>query len=68
VYRYRRCPLLLVQVHTENDIKRIFYIFTHLVTDVNGLSVLFIPATNLDDTKTIFDDGATNLVMVNICS
>jgi hypothetical protein len=30
--------------------------------------LLFIPATNLDDTKTIFDDEATNLVMINICS
>jgi hypothetical protein len=34
------------------------------------LNFLFIsiPATNLDDTKTIFDNQATNLVMVNICS
>jgi hypothetical protein len=29
---------------------------------------LFIPATNLDDTKAIFDNHTTNLVMVNICS
>jgi kynureninase len=29
---------------------------------------LFIHATNFDDTKTIFDDEATNVVMVNICS
>jgi hypothetical protein len=27
---------------------------------------LVIPATNLDDTKTIFDNEATNLLMVNI--
>jgi hypothetical protein len=29
---------------------------------------LFIPDTNLNDTKTIFDDKATNLVIINICS
>jgi hypothetical protein len=28
---------------------------------------LFIPVTNLDDTKTIFDNQTTNLVMVIIC-
>jgi hypothetical protein len=61
VYRYRRHLLLLVQVNMENDNMRIFYVFTHVITDSNVvcLTVLFIPATNLDD---------TNLVMVNICS
>jgi hypothetical protein len=59
VYRYRRRPLLLVQVNIEKQRIRILYVFTHLITDSNGLIVLFIPATNLDD---------TNLVMVNICS
>jgi hypothetical protein len=34
-------------------------IFAFLITDSNGLIILFIPATNFDD---------TNLVMVNICS
>jgi hypothetical protein len=29
----------------------IFYVFTHLITDNNCLTVLFTPATNLDDTK-----------------
>jgi hypothetical protein len=29
---------------------------------------IFIPAKNLGDTKTIFDEHATNLVMFNICS
>jgi hypothetical protein len=29
---------------------------------------LFIPDTNLDDTKTIFDNQETNLAMVNIFS
>jgi hypothetical protein len=33
VYRYRRCPLLLVQVNIEHDRIRIFYVFTHLITD-----------------------------------
>jgi hypothetical protein len=28
------------------------------------LTILFIPATNLDDKKTIFDNQATKLVMV----
>jgi hypothetical protein len=35
--------------------------------DSNGLTALFIPAINLDD-KIIFDDQATNLEIVNICS
>jgi hypothetical protein len=64
VYRYQRHPLLLVQVNIENkDI--LCCLYTHLITDINVhcLTVLFIPAKNLDDTKTIFDNQATNLVM-----
>jgi hypothetical protein len=45
-----------------------FSVYTHLITDSNYLTILFIPATDLDDTKTIFDVQATNLVIVNICS
>jgi hypothetical protein len=29
----------------------ILYVFPHLITDSNGLTVLFINNTNLDDTK-----------------
>jgi hypothetical protein len=43
-------------------------LFTHLITESNGLIVLFIPATYMDDTKTIFDSQATNLLMDYICS
>jgi hypothetical protein len=43
------------QVNSENNTIRIFYVFTHLIMESNGLTILFIPATNLDDTKTIFD-------------
>jgi hypothetical protein len=55
-----RHPLILVQVNIDNDRIKIFYVFTHLITDsiVVFLNFLFIPATNLDD---------TNLVMVDIC-
>jgi hypothetical protein len=67
VYRYRRCLLLLVQLNTENNKIRIFNLFTHLITDSNVVHCT-VPATNLDDTKTIFDNHAKNLVMVNICS
>jgi hypothetical protein len=44
MYRYRRRPLLLVQVNTDKR-KRIFYVcsFTHLITDSNAycLTVCF---------------------------
>jgi hypothetical protein len=65
VYWYQGLPLLLVQVNIENFTISIFYVFTHLITGSNSLTVLFnclfllIPAKNLDD---------TNLVMVDICS
>jgi hypothetical protein len=36
--------------------------FSHLVTDSNDLTV-FSFVSNLDNTKTIFDYQATNLVM-----
>jgi hypothetical protein len=36
VYRYRRRPLLLVQVNTDNNGIRILYLFTHLITDSNA--------------------------------
>jgi hypothetical protein len=32
MYQYRGYPLLLVQVSTENDTIRIFYVFTLLIT------------------------------------
>jgi hypothetical protein len=64
--RYWRYPLLLIQVNTEN--KDIPCIYSYLIMDRNGLTSLFIPATSLNDTKTIFDSQATKLVMVNICS
>jgi hypothetical protein len=53
---------------------RIFYDL-YIYTSNHGQSCLvfswlflFIPGTNLDDTKTIFDYQVTNLVMVSICS
>jgi hypothetical protein len=59
---------MLVQVNTDSDKKRILFAFTHLTTDKNSscLTFLFIPATNLGD-KTIFDNQATNLVLIDIC-
>jgi hypothetical protein len=48
-----RLPLLLVQVNTENNRTRLFYVLTPLITDSNGLTFLLIPATNLDETKNI---------------
>jgi hypothetical protein len=65
VYRYWRHPILLIQVNIEN--KDILYI--HVSNHgkyrvVFDCSFLFIPATNLDDTKAIFDDQATNSVTV----
>jgi hypothetical protein len=71
VYRYRRRPLLLVRVNTENDKTRIFYIdciytYNHgqkcLVFDFR---FLFIPNASLYDTKK-FDNQATNLVMHDV--
>jgi hypothetical protein len=57
VYRYRRRPLLLVQVNIENKDILCIYTSNHGQYLFNCLFLL-IPATNLDD---------TNLVMVNIC-
>jgi hypothetical protein len=60
VYRYRRRPLLLVQVKMENkDILCEFIYTSHhgqycLVFDCLSL---FIPATNLDDTNLVMHDG-----------
>jgi hypothetical protein len=69
VYRYLRPPLLLVKGIIENNRKSIFNVFTRLIMDINAMcfDFIFIPSTNLDDTKTIFDNQATNLVMFNIC-
>jgi hypothetical protein len=39
---------------------RIFYAFTHLITESDGLNFFFIPAIYLNDTKIIFDDEATS--------
>jgi hypothetical protein len=40
VNRYRRRPLLLVQVNIEQDRIRIFYVFTHLTTDSNVVCLI----------------------------
>jgi hypothetical protein len=34
----------------------------HLIKVNNGLIVIFIPVTNLNDTRTVFDNQATNLL------
>jgi hypothetical protein len=41
MYRYRKCPLLLVQVNTDNTRMSIFYVFRHLIIESHGLSVCF---------------------------
>jgi hypothetical protein len=46
---------LIEQVNTENNRIRKFYIIKHLIRDSNGLTILFITLTNLEDTKTVFD-------------
>jgi hypothetical protein len=43
--KYWRCPLLLVQINTDQ--------FVHLITDSKGLTVLLIHAMDLDDVKNI---------------
>jgi hypothetical protein len=59
--------LLTVSTSKYRQSKNKNIIFTHLITDSNAqcftVCFRFISATNLDDTKTIFDDQATNLVM-----
>jgi hypothetical protein len=49
VYQYWRPVLLLVLVNIEHHRIKIFYVFTYLITYSNGLTVHFIPVTNLDD-------------------
>jgi hypothetical protein len=51
VYQYWRHPLLLAQGNTENNKLRILHVFTHPIMNSNGLNVLFITTTILDDTN-----------------
>jgi hypothetical protein len=59
VYRYRRHPLLLVQVNIENkDILCVFiYTSNHgQYRFMFNCLFLFIPATNVDDKKLVMYD------------